>query len=77
MLGDWLERKPDPRILEMWKEFIGKIWGRFTPEEQERMRDRLLTGTREVARAAGGFLGLKSISAAEQKVLDDLESAVP
>ena len=76
VLGDWLERKPDPRILEMWKEYIRQVWERFTPEERQQMRHNLLSATREVAQAAGGFLGLKSISAAEQNVLDDLEKAV-
>ena len=76
VLGDWLERKPDPRILVMWKDYIRKIWERFTNEEQEQLRHNLLAATRAVAEAAGGFLGLKSISAAERQVLDDLESVV-
>jgi len=76
VLGDWLERKPDPRILEMWKEYIRQIWPRFTAEEQQQMRHNLLAATQEVAQAAGGFLGMKSISAAERQVLDDLESVV-
>jgi hypothetical protein len=76
ILGDWLERKPDPRILDMWKDYVRSVWSRFTPDEQFRMRKNMLEGTRAVAEAAGGFLGMKSISAAERKVLDDLESVV-
>ncbi len=75
-LGDWLERKPDQELLEMWKSFMSKIWNRFTPDEQLQMRENLLASTRRVAEAAGGFLGLASISAAERKVLDDLEQVV-
>jgi len=76
VLGDWLVRKPDSRILEMWKEYMRQVWGRFTTEEQERMRHGLLAATREVAQAAGGFLGMKSISPAERAVLDELEAVV-
>lgn len=76
VLGDWLDRKPDPRILEMWKQYIRKVWERFTNEEQEQMRRNLLGAAREVAEAAGGFLGLKSISPSERQVLDDLESVI-
>jgi hypothetical protein len=76
VLGDWLERKPDPRILDMWKQYIQHIWGRFTAEERERMRHNLIAGTRAVAEAAGGFLGMKSISPAERKVLEELEEVV-
>ena len=75
-LGDWLERKPDTKLLEMWKSYIKEIWGRFTPDEQRQMRDNLLASTRSVAEAAGGFLGVATISAAERQVLDDLELVV-
>jgi hypothetical protein len=76
VLGDWLVRKPDPRILEMWKTYIRSVWTKFTPDEQAQMRDNLLATTREVAKAAGGVLGIKSISAAERKILDELEAVV-
>ncbi len=76
VLGDWLVRPPDPRILEMWKTYIRSVWTKFTPDEQEKMRDNLLAATREVAKAAGGVFGVHSISAAERKVLDELEAVV-
>ncbi len=76
VLGDWLMRKPDPRILELWKQYIRQVWGRFTPEEQEQMRHNLLAAAREVAKAAGGFLGIKSVSPAERKMIEDLESVI-
>ncbi len=76
VLGDWLTRRPDSRILVMWKEYVRHIWERFTPDEQLQMRHNLLDATREIAQAAGGFLGLKSISTAERKLLEELESVV-
>jgi hypothetical protein len=76
VLGDWLSRKPDRRILDMWKEYIRHVWERFTSEEQEQLRRNLLDATREVAKAAGGFLGIAAISAAERKMLEELESVV-
>ena len=73
LLGDWLERKPDPRLLDTWKAYIREVWPQFSSDEQDQMRANLLTSTREVAEAAGGFLGIASISSAERLVLDDLE----
>jgi len=73
LLGDWLERRPDPKLLDTWKAYIREIWKQFTPDEQLQMRANLLASTREVAEAAGGFLGIASISSAEREVLDDLE----
>lgn len=75
-LGDWLERKPDARLLEMWKSYITEVWGRFTPDEQRQMRANLIASTRSVAEAAGGFLGVATISAAERRVLEELEQVM-
>jgi hypothetical protein len=61
-------------LLETWKTYVKRLWGRFTSEERWRMRENLLGSAREVAEAAGGFLGLTSkISAAERRVLEELE----
>ena len=57
MLEGWLERRPDPEILLTWKGYIRRIWDRFSDAEQIQMRNNLITSTREVASAAGGFLG--------------------
>ena len=73
MLEAWLARAPDPKLLESWKAYVRRLWGRFTSEEQWQMRENLLGSARTVAEAAGGILGLTSkISAAERRVLEDL-----
>lgn len=77
LLDTWLTRKPEGRLLALWKEYIRERWNRFTPDEQLQMRENVLNDARAVAEAAGGFLGLTSkISTAEQAVLDDIESVV-
>ena len=74
MLDVWLRREPDPALLARWKTYVARIWNRFTFEEQWQMRKNLLGSAREVAEAAGGFLGLTSgISAKEKAVLRELE----
>ena len=76
VLKDWLDEKPDPRLLSLWKEYVGHIWNHFTDDEQLQMRQTLLTTAEEVANAAGGFLGLSKISAAEKEVIEDLQKAL-
>lgn len=77
LLAGWLARTPDPRLLEHWKREVGRVWNRFTTDEQLKMRHNLLGAAREVAEAAGSFLGLTSgISAAEKAVLSELERAL-
>ncbi len=76
VLRDWLESPPDPRVLQLWKDYVAKIWLRFTPDEQWEMKKNLTKGLDDVANAAGGFLGLGKISTAEQAMLDDLNKVV-
>jgi hypothetical protein len=74
MLDVWLTTPPDPALLGAWKHYMGKMWPKFSPDEQWQMRQTLLTTAGEIAAAAGSFLGLTSgISAPERAVIDELE----
>jgi hypothetical protein len=56
---------------------VRRVWDRFTTDEQLQMRHNLLGAAREVATAAGSFLGITSgISAREQAVLEELDKLV-
>jgi hypothetical protein len=77
LLESWLDTKPSPRLLEVWKKYVCAIWEEFSEDERREMRRRSLDRAREVAEAAGGFLGLTSkISPAEQAVIEELESVL-
>jgi len=74
LLQNWLARKPEPEILSLWTTFVRRLWGCFTADERWKMRRNLLGSARDVAEAAGGFLGLTTkISAEERRVLEHLE----
>jgi tellurite resistance protein len=74
VLESWLERQPGSTMVEAWKRYVRSISTDLSDEERIAIRGRMLGLAREVAEAAGGFLGLISkISAAEQKVLDEIE----
>ena len=76
LLDQWLQNRPDASLLALWKGYVKRIWTSFTPDEQWPMRQNLLQAAKDVAQSAGGFLGLATISAAEQAVLDDLDQTV-
>jgi hypothetical protein len=73
LLRNWLQTKPDPKLLEVWKGYIDALKGSLG----ERSRAHLKVGTmgraKAIAEAAGGFLGVASISAAEKQMLEELE----
>ncbi len=75
LLKNGLVRPPDPRLYSTWKSYVRRLWGCFTADERWQMRQTLLRSTREVAEAAGGFLGLTSkVSEAERKILEEIEA---
>lgn len=76
MLKDWLDHRPEAQLLTLWKEYVQKLWPRFTDDEQLEMRRNLLNAAEEVAAAAGGILGLAKISAAEREVIEDLNKTL-
>jgi hypothetical protein len=48
---------------------------RMSPQELASLKAGLIERAKAVARASGGFLGVGAVSAAEQDVVDRLESA--
>jgi tellurite resistance protein len=76
VLEHWLKKHPGPEMVEAWKHYIQGLCKKLSPKEIEELKHDLLDLARNVAQAAGGFLGLgNKISAAEQNVLDDLTQA--
>jgi len=77
ILTGWLERPPSPDLMAAWTKYVASMWNRFDETEKRDMHGRLIGMAREVAEAAGGFLGLgRKISAPEQAVLDTLEKTL-
>ncbi len=76
LLEEWLERRPAPELLTAWTHYIEGLCERLTPEEKEGLRNELMTYTRSIAEASGGFLGLGNrISPTEAAMLKKLEAA--
>lgn len=76
LLENWLSEKPGPELLETWKTYAHALEERLDSVVGNELRQRLMTRTTNIAKAAGGFLGIGSISSAEQRVLDELEHAL-
>jgi len=74
LLENYLENRPDDSILGIWEEYIGTLAKGLPPEQRKTLKHDLLDRARDVAEAAGGFLGLASISKEEQAMLEELES---
>lgn len=75
LLRVWLENRPEPALMEAWRSFIEAVCGELSVEGRIRLRDVLVGRAREVAEAAGGFLGLGRVAREEEEVLSELERA--
>jgi hypothetical protein len=76
LLRIWIEDQPAPDLVEAWSDFIGALCGEFSDEQTERLRSNILDRARDVAEAAGGFLGLGTkVSKEEEAVLESLARA--
>jgi hypothetical protein len=76
LLATWLNDRPDSDLLDAWKSYIQAVKEKSEATMISQLKSVVLGKAKEVAEAAGGILGFgNKTSAAEQKVLDDLESA--
>jgi len=73
MLEVWLKEKPGSALMDAWRKYARAIYEELTEEERALMRISIVGRAREVAEAAGGLLGVGSISPKEKAVLKELE----
>ena len=76
LLENWLSHTPGPYLLATWNHYAQELAARRDTVVGNELKERLMTRTTKIAKAAGGFLGLGAISKAEQAVLDELEHAL-
>jgi hypothetical protein len=73
MLEVWLKEKPNQQLMDAWKKYSRAIWEELTESERVLMRQSIVGKAREIAEAAGGFLGVASITPQEKALLQELE----
>lgn len=72
LLERWLADRPDPRLLEVWKRYVGAVAESLGAEWTHKLEHQILSLCQRVAEATGGFLALDKISSAEYAVLREL-----
>jgi hypothetical protein len=75
LIDEWLCRRPGPKLMKMWKDYVAALREVLPAIAMQELRRDVLGHARSVAEAAGGFLGIGRISAAEEAVLREMESA--
>jgi hypothetical protein len=75
LLEHWLANQPGPQLLSGWKEYVTALCQHLDERAREGLKTDVMKQAQKVAEAAGGFLGVGSVSAAEKAVLKDLEQS--
>jgi len=75
VISAWLNERPDPGLMEAWTHYIQSLCSQLTEAERLTLKEEVMTDARDIAHAAGGFLGFGKLSQEEQAVLSKLEAA--
>ena len=75
LLQNWLDSPSAPSLLRGWVQYVQTLCTEFSKDERQRLRKDVLGRAQSVAEAAGGFLGIGTVSAEEKEVLRLLETA--
>lgn len=71
LLLEWLTHRPDSRIVAAWREYVQELARLMPPESFAAMKSRMIDRCTRVAEAAGGFLGLATISRVERAAIEE------
>lgn len=75
LLGQWLQEHPDPKIIAAWKEYVHEAARLMPKEAVAALKKQMVDRATRVAAAAGGFLGLATISKHEKAKIEELAKA--
>lgn len=73
LLVHWLDENPGAKSLDAWKGYVQALLPSLDPDARQKLKEYVLGLAHEVARSAGGVLGVAAISAREKRVMEELE----
>lgn len=75
LLETWLETPPKEELYEAWESYVKALLEEIDEAHAVTLKESILGLAHDVATAAGGVLGIGSISKAEQQVLTSISEA--
>lgn len=72
----WLRRRPDDSLFNVWAKFVCAMSLMQTPFLRRAITREIIEQANSVAKAAGGFFGIATISHEERQVLARIEAVV-
>ena len=75
LLKSWLDAKPGPELRDGWKQYVGGLKSSLNDASLRAIKAGVIGRATEVAKAAGGLLGIGAMAPLEKNAIRDLESA--
>lgn len=75
LLDSWLAKKPPASLFGAWSDYVAALLPHLDDSKRTSIEESILGLAHDVASAAGGMLGIASISAAEESALDAIRRA--
>lgn len=77
LLEKWMTDEPNQTLADAWQAYIAELKKTLSDDGYEALKKDLLKRAEQVAEAAGGLLGLGTVSASERKAIDSLRESFP
>jgi len=75
LLSEWLNSPEPPDLLPAWSAYVVALGEEMTSDQYAMLKEQIIDFAHAVASAAGGVLGIKSISKAEKTALAEIARA--
>jgi len=75
ILKTWLQARPDKHIITAWKDYVREAVRLMPKETAAEFKRNMIDRATRVAEAAGGFLGMGTISKSERALIDEFAKA--
>ena len=76
LLEGWLNEIPSPKLMETWTAYAQGLAASLDETQRDEFRESILKRAHAVAKATGGFAGMKAVSSREKGVLEQIETAL-
>lgn len=75
LLMTWLDQKPSPELFQVWEDYIAAVRNILDPVIYRKLHLSTIEMARKIAEAAGGNLGISSVSVSEERNIHQIDEA--
>lgn len=75
LLVSWLDEKPSPELFQAWEDYVAALHSVVDIVAYRHLHQNAVETSRKIAETAGGFLGVYSVSVAEERAIKQIDDA--